>query len=137
MSLDLLQKKNSTDIKGEILTETRKREIIPAEMITQAILLTKHPGEIVQLNLGEWLIPFDHEKMDIKNEVKPQLDEIAKAIRELNVMVKIEVDSGIGESVVCDLDLYNRRTCTLKNYLIKNGVLAHQLFTYGYGKNIP
>jgi hypothetical protein len=121
MSLELLQKKNSTDIKGEILTETRKREIIPAEMITRAILLTKHPGEIIQLNLGEWFVHFEHEKMDIKEEAKLQLDEIADAIRELNVTVEVSVQK-TNDPNVCTNEFQHRNADFIMKYLINKGL---------------
>jgi len=113
MSLDLLQKKNSTGIRGAAMTVPSKRKVIPTEMIARAVLLTKQNGEIVQLNLGDWLIPFDCNPGEMRDEVKPQLDEIVKAIRDLNVMVEVKVHPAIKELDVHNRDLYQKRSTAI------------------------
>ena len=109
-----------------------ERRVIPAEIIMQAMMLTPCSGEVLQMNVGEWLIPFDRNSDCINDMVKPQLDEIVRAIIWLYKKVEIEIRGSAGEGNACDPLLSFRRVMAIKNYLVEKDVPASQVIVRGF-----
>ena len=65
--------------------EKEKKKGVISRGTIKAVLSssTRGPGGVVSISFGEALIPFDFNKYEIREDAKPQLNELGKALKEL------------------------------------------------------
>jgi len=136
----------------QMAEDLRKRGVISADTIEGLLSSqTRGIGTIESITFGEGNVPFDYNKFNIRNDAKPQLDEIGKALsrvisKDINVYssgtpgMVIEIaghtdDRGTDEY---NLQLSNKRAESLINYLVSNfNIPRSRLKAKGYGERIP
>jgi|GEM_PF-1075277 len=130
-----------------------KDGIIKADTI-RAILTpatTRGAGEIVSITFGEELIPFDFDKYNIREDAKPQLNEIGKFLEDLfsgeksiavepNTFYVFEIagHTDIRGTDEYNLELSKKRAMAVKEYLVRKfNIPEERLVPKGYGERSP
>lgn len=128
---------------------SKEKEVIPEEKIVQVLarpqILTRGPGEPVKITFnsdprkkGLGLIPFDYDKSDIREDAKPQLQELGKALTSSKLSeyaFEIGGHTDIRGSEAYNVELSQKRATAVKNYLEENFAgTKGRLKAKGYGK---
>lgn len=120
-------------------------------MLSAPLSTTRGAGEIVSITFGEGLIPFDYDRFNIREDAKPQLGEIGKALKNLldrgkDISIEkrgLPVFEIAGHTDIRGTDEYNlglsrRRARSVANYLVnKFGIPRNKLASAGYGERAP
>ncbi len=104
------------------------------ELVKDLMLVPIETGQVVRLNN----IFFDEYSANLKEESKPELDRLAKLMKENDNMV-IEI-AGHTDAVGSDSEnqlLSDKRAAAVREYLISKGIKANRLFSIGYGESQP
>jgi OmpA-OmpF porin, OOP family len=83
-------------------------------------------------------VNFDYDKVTIKSEFRPVLDEAAQTLQdnpEINVRIEGHTDSIGSDSY--NQELSERRAEAVKQYLVSKGIAASRLGTEGKGETEP
>lgn len=129
---------------GIIKRETIRKILTPSSS-------TRQVGKVVSLTFGEVLIPFDFDRYDIREDAKPQLNELGMALRDkLGLTKDIDIEP-LDNSYVIEIaghtdirgtDEYNlilsqKRANAVVDYLVRNFGLPRDRFEpKGYGKRV-
>jgi outer membrane protein OmpA-like peptidoglycan-associated protein len=137
------------------IKDMKKSGVIEADTIRSILSAplssTRGVGEVVSITFGDGLIPFDFNKSDIREDAKPQLNEIGKALQNILASQKgisIEYKEVLtfnitGHTDARGTDEYNlilsdKRAEAVKGYLIKHfNIPVEALVSQGYGKRVP
>lgn len=121
-------------------------------MLSAPLSTTRGAGEIVSITFGEGLIPFDYDKYDIRDDAKPQLNEIGKALKDMLGASGRDISVEEREMPVFEIaghtdkrgtDEYNlglskNRAESVINYLVNNfNIPKEGLIPKGYGERLP
>lgn len=124
------------------LNQMKEEKIIKAHTIKGILHGTRGLGDLVSLSFGEDLIPFDFNKYEIREDAKPQLNEIGKALKEIfSVSPEISIEIA-GHTDIRGTDEYNfelswKRASSVFHYLTKHFNLPREkIFIRGYGKRV-
>ena len=112
---------------------------------------TRGPGGVVSISFGEALIPFDFNKYEIREDAKPQLNELGKALKELfshknrgiagvepAFCIEIAGHTDIRGSDEYNLWLSRKRAKAVVSYLVQNfGLPKDRFIIKGYGERQP
>ena len=144
-----------TNERLEIVNDIHGGGVIKSEtirgMLSAPISTTRGAGEVVSITFGEGLIPFDYDRDNIREDAKPQLDEIGKALKNLldggkDISIEkrgLPVFEVAGHTDIRGTDEYNfglakRRANAVVNYLANNfGIPRDNLTPKGYGERVP
>ena len=90
-----------------LLKGVQEGGLIVADTIRGMLSATRGLGEVVSVNFGEGLIPFDFDRYDIRPDAKAQLDEIGKALGQVFLKDQEAYFEIAGNTDVRGTDQYN------------------------------
>lgn len=119
-------------------------------MLSAPLSTTRGAGEVVSITFGEGLIPFDYDRSNIREDAKPQLDEIGKALKNLldrgkDISIEkrgLPVFEIAGHTDIRGTDEYNlglskKRAKAAADYLANRfGIPLENLAPEGYGERV-
>ncbi len=148
---DLEKEYAFTEEQLKIANDLSKGGVIKAQTMRGIFSHTRGVGEVISINFGESLIPFDFDKYNIREDAKPQLDEIGKFLRDLfsgeksispepnNFPVfEIAGHTDIRGTDEYNLELSRKRAKSVINYLVEEfEIPRNKLNAVGYGERVP
>lgn len=128
------------------LAKDAQKGVIKAGTIKAMLSATRGAGEVVSIAFGEGLVPFDFNRHDIRQDAKPQLNEIGSALKD--ILAGAKENKGIplieirGHTDARGADEYNlrlsqRRAEAVARHLTDNFKIPKEwLMPKGYGKRM-
>lgn len=105
------------------------------EVIPEPLPEPFQPGEDLAILLNLDPIYFDLDKSFIRRDAAIELNKIVKVLKEhLEIRVEIRSHTDSRASHYYNIKLSERRAKSTKEYLVRNGISAHRLFTEGLGE---
>lgn len=134
-----------------LLMDIQEKKVIRAETIRGMLSSHRGLGGVVSITFGEGLIPFDFDRYNIREDAKPQLNEIGKALQGIlsrgnnksadsRALSVLEI---VGHTDIRGTDEYNMNLSRLRaksvaDYLAKKFNIPEEiLLPTGSGKEAP
>ncbi len=120
-----------------VVSDNNKKKLEDIIVFDEEGVTIKKDGKNLILSMPE-LVLFDFDKYEIKNNIKPSLATLAKALEEnRDIYMKIDGYTDFIGTEGYNLDLSVKRARAIKNFLVERGVVANNVSIEGYGEQNP